>query len=717
MSIFTRLLYAAALTLFDPPQKSQTYPPMNSSDTPSAPSFNQHTTTCPLDCPGACALLVRVEEGRLLEVKGNPDHPFTQGAICGKVTRFREIQEGPRIATPLIRTGAKGSGQFRQAGWEEALDLVVKRLRVIIDQHGSEAIFPYHYGGTMGLVQGRAMERLTHAACFSRMNRNICYAIGWAGWRRGVGLAVGPAPQEMAESDLIILWGINATATHITLMHWVKKARKRGAKLVVVDPYRNRTAHLADLHIAPKPGSDGALAAAMMNVLLAEGLADLDYLQRKTDFNEELKAHLATRTPEWAAPLTGLSEKSIRAFAKLYGQARAPFIRLGLGMSRQKNGAVNTHAVSCLPAITGAWQRKGGGALFATGDAFSIKSEAVNQQSLMEKPTRVLDMSRLGQYLTDPTTAIKSLLVFNANPAGSCPDLTRVHKGLLREDLFTVVHELVMSDTARLADVVLPATSFLEHADLYKSYGQYTLQYAEPVLPPFEQARCNHDVVNALAKGLGLSERSPSFSLTDEETVGQVLADSQLPPADNWHGLSWLDCAPSWEERHFLNGFPQPDRRFHFFPGWPDQSMPPMPDHWPVNRRDLPEAKRYPLDFMTPPALDVLNTTFTSAPEATRRRGPPTLWIHPEDAASRGIGEGDPVAVFNDLARLSLTAHVTTDVSPGLCLAETNFKAEEFPEGISLNALSHSDPVAPDTGPAFHDNRVEVIKIEKAGES
>ncbi|MBF0294390.1 MAG: molybdopterin-dependent oxidoreductase [Magnetococcales bacterium] len=667
-------------------------------------------SVCPLDCPGACALRITLDGERLVAIEGDPDHPCTRGVICGKVSRYREIQHGPRVTRPMVRAGPKGLGQFRAVTWDEALERITSRLREIMDRHGAEAVLPFSYGGTMGVTQRRAYARLTVRAGFSRLETNICYAIGWAGWRAGVGLAVGPDPAELGESDLPILWGINAAATHITLMNFVKQARRQGAPLVVVDPYRNHTARLADLHIAPRPGTDGALATAIMHVLLQQGWADRAYLSRHTDFDAEVERHLEARSPEWAAPITGVDAGRIREFARMYGTARAPFIRIGLGMSRQNNGAVNVHAVSCLPAMTGAWSKPGGGALFATGGAFRLADPPLPPPPPGPTP-RTLDMSRLGELLTDPDLdpPVAALLVSHANPAGSCPDLQRVWSGLAREDLFTVVHEQVMTDTARFADVLLPATTFLEHPDLYKSYGQYTLQYARPLLPPTGEAMSNHDLVNALAQRLGYNDEP--FRLDAEATLRRVLTASGLPEPEAWE-RPWLDCAPPWRERHFLDGFPQPDGRFHFRPAWTQAAMPPLPDHWAVNRRDDPrEAAAYPLDFMAPPAMEVLNTTFCQTDDATHRLGPPRLWIHPEDAGKRQIVDGDRVVVFNGQGHLTMTARVTEETRPGLTLCEANRPGNAFPEGISLNVLAHARAVAPDGGPAFHDNRVEVSRV------
>ncbi|MBF0123745.1 MAG: molybdopterin-dependent oxidoreductase [Magnetococcales bacterium] len=676
---------------------------------------HEHPTTCPLDCPGSCALIVTHDGNRISRIVGNPAHPFTRGVICGKVARYGDIQHGPRIASPLLRHGPKGSGSFQPISWDEAFDHIVARMQEIIASLGPEAIFPYYYGGTMGMVQRAACDRLTHRAGFSRLNKTICYPISETGWLAGVGRVMGPNPIELQDSDLIVLWGINAVSTHINLMPFIKEARQRGARLVVIDPYRNRTARLADVHLAIQPGCDAALALAMMNVIVTEGMVDRAYLQQRSDYDHALEQHILRCTPEWAANITGLESEVIRQLARWYGTAQAPFIRIGMGMSRHANGAVNVHAITCLVTLTGAWQRRGGGALLATGDAFPTTDAPVRQPGWLQPQRRLLDMSRLGDWLTDTTLAppIAMLLIFNANPAASCPDASRVIRGLQRPDLFTVVHEQVMSDTARQADLVLPATTFLEHEDLYKSYGQYTLQHAQPLLPPWQQARCNHDVVNELARRLGYQEEP--FQWDVATMVRQVLQASQLPPPETW-SAPWLDFTPSEDEAHFRHRFGHADGRFHFYPHWSDANMPRLPDHWPVNRYDQPEQRRrYPLRLLLPPAHDLLNTTFAAAAAPRQRHGPPTLWLHPEDATARGIGAESQVTVYNDQASLTMAVRITTDVTVGLCLCEAGYLAEDFPEGLPINALTHASPVAPAGGAAFHDNCVEVRVAQSTG--
>ncbi|ABK44139.1 molybdopterin oxidoreductase [Magnetococcus marinus MC-1] len=672
-----------------------------------------HHTTCPLDCPSACALEVTLQQGQLKGIKGDAQHPFTQGVICGKVARYGAVQNGPRITQPMKRVGPKGLGHFEPISWDEAMQTVVAQLQSRISRYGAETVWPYWYGGSMGLLQRKALERLTHRAGFSRMKGTICSFVGVSGWQAGVGTFYGPSAEDMAaSSDLVILWGINAVSTHINLMNFVKKARARGARLVVVDPYRNRTAKLADEHLNPRPGTDGALAAAMMHVLLAEGLANRDYLARMSDFDGEVEAHLSHKTPEWAAHITGLSAETIRAFARQYGQAAAPYIRMGLGMSRQNNGAVNIHAVSCLPAMVGAWEKPGGGAMMMSHGAFGVNIQAITAPHLVDgTPSRELDMSRLGAVLGDAQLAppVTAMLIMSVNPAVTAPDLGAVYRGLTRDDLFTVVHEQVMSDTAKFADILLPATTFLEHEDLYSSYGQYTLQHAEALLPPPGACRCNHDWVNDLAQRLGFTEEV--FQRNLSETVAQVLADSKLPPREQW-SQRWHNVTPHEADRYHRNGFGHADGKFHFRPAWGNTAMPALPDHWAVNRRDLPSDRAYPLDFMTPPAHAVLNSTFTLSADHEQKLGEPTLMINPVDAAERGIVEGDWVVAYNALAFLRFKAHVSEDVRPGLTLCESNFAAHAFKEGISLNALSHANAVLPHGGVAFHDNRVQVEKVD-----
>ncbi|MBF0309537.1 MAG: molybdopterin-dependent oxidoreductase [Magnetococcales bacterium] len=677
----------------------------------------RHHTACPLDCPNTCALQVTTEGGKLKEVAGDAEHPYTRGIICGKVSRYEEIQNGPRLTSPLLRRGEKGGGEFFNIGWDEALDIAAASLRERMQTFGSETVWPFYYGGTMGMVQRGAVERLTHRAGFSRIARTVCAEVAEAGWMAGMGRMVGSDPQDIAKSDLVILWGIDAAATQLPLMGFVKEARRRGAKLVVVDPVLNRSARMADWHLALRPGSDGALATAMLHVLWRENLLDRYYLEKWSDWGPDLESHLESRDPQWAEAITGIPAEEIRRFARLYGEVKAPFIRLGMGFSRQANGAVNVHAVSALPVARNAWKELGGGALLMTGGAFHVNDAAVKQPGFMKESTRILDMSRLGVWLTSPTLEppVTAMMIFNANPVATLPDSGLVREGFSRRDLFTIVHEQVMTDTARFADLVLPATTFLEHDDLYKSYGQYSMQSGWACLSPTGLARSNHQVVNALARRLGYHDAA--FREDERTVVARLLRDSGYLPVAQWPKGHWLDCRPPREVRQFQGGYGHRDGRFRFAPAWRNREMPRFPDHWPVNRRDnLEEAARYPLDFMTPPAMEVLNTTFLASEAACKRLGKPLLWLHPRDAGPRGIVSGDWVKVENPLGALTMKARVTEEVRPGLVVCYSNRKSEDFPENRPLNLLSHGDRVAPFGGVAFHDNRVEVIRVESQEE-
>jgi anaerobic selenocysteine-containing dehydrogenase len=440
-------------------------------------------SVCPHDCASACALEVeRVDRLNIGSVRGSRGNPYTAGVICAKVARYAERVHHPdRLTMPLKRTGPKGSGRFAPISWDAALDIVAEEFTRAAAKYGWETIYPYDYAGTMGLVQRNGLQRLRHTLGTSRQHYTICSTLIGAGWLAGVGTRRGVDPREVTDSELIVIWGSNPATTQVNLMHHIARARKdKGAKLVVVDPYRTKTAELADLHLDPRPGTDGALAAAVMHVLLRDGLVDRDYLAERTDFSRDVEAHLATRTPDWAATITGIEASRIEAFAGLYGAAKRSWIRLGYGFSRSRNGAANIHAVSCLPALTGAWQHKGGGATASLSGTFVVDMTLIEGLDAIKRKTRALDMSRLGAILAGedlqggpPVTA---MLVQSTNPAAVAPESLRVRQGFLREDLFLCVHEQFMTDTAKMADIVMPATTFLEHDDAYTSFGHTFLQ-------------------------------------------------------------------------------------------------------------------------------------------------------------------------------------------------------------------------------------------------
>ena len=680
---------------------------------PAKPSTVRHMSTslapsvCPHDCPSACPLEVeRRPDGTIGRLRGAA-MPYTDGVICAKVARYGERVHHPdRILTPLKRAAAKGAGVFTPIGWDEALDTIAERFRAAADRWGPQTVWPYFYAGTMGLVQRGATNRLRRAMGYSGQAQTICATIAGAGWQAGVGKRRGVDPREIPDSDLIVVWGGNPAATQVQLMGLIAQARKqRGAKLVVIDPYRTPTAEKADQHLMLRPGTDGALACAVMHVLFRDGLADRDYMARYTQDAERLEAHVAHRGPAWAAAITGLDEAEIEAFAALYGRTKRSFLRLGYGMSRSRNGAVNIHAVSCLPAVTGAWAHRGGGACQSLSGVFPVKTDLTEA---LDVPfdARVLDMCEIGPVLTGDGAALQggppvtAMLVQSTNPATVAPETELVWRGLAREDLFVAVHEQVMTTTAKFADIVLPATTFLEHADLYTAYGHTFLQAARPVIAPVGQARSNHWVVGELARRLGA--RHASFAMDEWQVIDATLRMSGLPGADELHELRWLDCARSFEEMHCLDGFGH-DGRFRFAPQWGRDDMPALPDHWPVIEAASEET---PFRLITPPSRHFLNSSFNETPTSRKQAGRPTALIHGDDAARLGLASGDRVRLGNRRGSVVVHAQVTDGIARGVVAVEGVWANEDFVEGIGINRLVGSHKVAPAGGGAFHDTAV-----------
>ncbi|MDE3747494.1 molybdopterin oxidoreductase family protein [Methylobacterium radiotolerans] len=673
-------------------------------------------TVCPHDCPSACSLDVQVADGRVVSVRGG-DNPYTAGVICAKVSRYGERVHHPdRILHPLERVGPKGGGAWRRISWDAALDRLAAAFSETADRWGAEAVWPYNSGGTMGLVQRDGIHRLTHVMGYSRRKRTICTAVAIAGWSAGVGRIAGPDPREMALSDLIVVWGGNPVSTQVNAMTHISRARKtRGAKLVVIDPYRTGTAAAADLHLALRPGTDGALACAVLHVLFRDGHADRAYLAAQAEDTAALEAHLASRTPEWAAAITGLEPAAIEAFAALYGRTPRSYIRCGFGFTRSRNGAVNLHAVTCLPTVTGAWQHEGGGALWQHAAIFNWDKTLTEGLDARAPGVRELDMSRIGAVLTDDPDAlqggppVRAMLIQSANPAVSAPDSARVRAGLTRPDVFVAVHEQFMTETAALADLVLPATTFLEHDDIYGAGGHSHIQAGPAILEPPGECRSNHALLSGLAARLGADHAG--FRLTARDLADATLARSGWGGLDRLEAEGWIDAQPDFAESHFLTGFGHPDGRFRFAPDWAAlgpraAGMPALPDHWPEAE---PADAEHPFRMIAPPARQFLNATFTNVPESLRREGRPTCLIHPADGVRLGIGTGDAVEVGNARGRVRLHARLAEGQQPGVVVVESLWPSAAFAGGDGgINTLIGSAPAAPNDGAAFHDTAVWV---------
>jgi len=671
-------------------------------------------SACPHDCPSTCALEVeRLAPDRVGKVRGAAGNSYTAGVICAKVSRYAERVHNPnRILKPLLRTGPKGSGQWREIGWDEALDRVADKFLEAERRYGPEAVWPYFYAGTMGLVQRGSIQRLRHAKGYSRQISTICDTPANMGWTAGYGDIRGADPREMAESDLIVNWGGNPVATQVNVMTHVARARKtRGAKLITIDPYRNGTAEVSDLHLMLRPGTDGALACAVMHVLFKEGYADRAYLARYASGVDRLEAHLEARTPEWASSITGLSVEEIVSFARLYGQTKRSYLRMGYGLTRAHNGAAQMHAVSCLPVVTGAWQHRGGGGLYCSSGIYKIDRTLAEGLDRLDTSVRAFDQSRIGAVLTGEDVQggppVTAMLVQNTNPAAVCPDLTKVHAGLKREDLFVAVHEQVMTDTAALADLVLPATMFLEHDDIYRGGGQSHILIGRKVVEPQGEARENHWVNTEIAKRVGAEH--PGFGMTAWEIIDAMLKASNLPDAATLAAERWYDAQPDFETSHFLKGFAWPDGRFRFAPDWaalgPYEGCPELPDHMPPGRGTDDE---HPFRLFTPPARQFLNSSFTETPTGQAREKRPTALIHPEDCAALGVAEGDLVRLGNGQASVAVHALPFDGIQRGVVAVEGIWPNSAFIEGLGINALTSPRQVPPAGGAAFHDTAVWV---------
>src|SRR6516162_8883258 len=527
-------------------------------------------SACPHDCPSTCALEVEVlDEHTIGRIRGAEDNAYTAGVICAKVARYAERAHHPqRVLRPLRRKGPKGSGEFEAVAWDDALDIVAEAFVRAEQQHGSEAIWPYYYAGTMGLVMRDGINRLRHAKKYSGFHSTICVNPAWSGFIAGTGRLAGPDPREMAKSDLVVIWGTNAVNTQVNVMTHATRARKeRGAKIVAVDVYMNGTMRQADLPILIRPGTDGALACAVMHCAFRDGYADWDFLERYTDAPHELADHLRARDPAWASRITGCDVETIEAFARLISERKRAFFRLGYGFSRSRNGAANMHAASCIAAVTGAWRYEGGGAFHHNDAIFHLNKSVIEGTDLRDPSIRMLDQSRIGAILTGDADALRggppltALLIQNTNPVAVAPDQETVKRGFARDDLFVCVHEQFMTDTAKAADIVLPATMFVEHDDLYLAGGsQYILLGPKLIEPPGE-CRSNHDVICALARRLGAHHRG--FGMSPRQIIDWTLQASGWGTLTELEASKWIDCQPEFAPAHYLGGFAYPDKKFH----------------------------------------------------------------------------------------------------------------------------------------------------------
>jgi anaerobic selenocysteine-containing dehydrogenase len=674
---------------------------------------------CPHDCPDTCAMLVTVQGGKAVRVAGDPGHPVTQGFLCSKVSRYIErTYHEDRLLYPMRRAGPRCSGKWQRISWDEALDEIASRFKSIVAEDGSQAILPYSYAGTMGLLMYASMDRrFFHKLGASLLDRTICATAGAEGYKYTIGKSIGTDPEQFANARLILLWGTNTLTSNPHLWPFIKRARAKGAHVIVIDPYRSRTAQQCDEHIALNPGTDAALALGIMHVIFAEGLEDQAYLRDHTIGEAELRARVAEYDPERVAELTGLPAERIVSLGREYATTKPAVIRINYGLQRHAGGGMAVRTIAALPAVVGAWRHPAGGMLLSTSGAFPLNFNALERPDLIPPGTRIVNMNRLGEALTETDDPpVKALFVYNSNPAAVAPDLQRIHQGMMRDDLFIIVHEQFPTDTVDYADIVLPATTQLEHADIHKAYGHLYMLWNEPAIAPLGEAWPNTEVFRQLAQRMGFDD--PCFHDTDEEMARQVLASDHPAlqgitlEALKQHGWVRLHIPEIWAP--FAEGnFPTPSGKCELFSermavdGFDPVPTFTPPAESPMSAPDL--AAKYPLALLTPPAHHFLNTTFVNV--LRRYQDGPVLEIHPQDAANRDIKHGDLVRVFNDRGSFCITAHLTDRVKPGLVVAPSIWWRKFTLDGKGVNYTTSQKLSDMGGGATFYDNLVEVENV------
>ena len=674
-------------------------------------------TVCAHDCPDACSVLVTVQDERVVRTVGDPQHAFTRGFLCGKVNRYAERVHAPgRVLTPLRRVGAKGAGQFTPITWEAALGEMVSRWQTIQARYGSEALAGYAYSAHQGLVNRNFAQALFHALGATRVNAAaVCDSCCGEAWELTVGAAGGTDPEQVQHADYIIAWGANLDSTNVHQIPFIDMARRQGAKLVVIDVWRTRTARRADWFIPIRVGTDTALALGLAHVLQRDNLVDQDYIQRLVLGYERWAQEVLPRyTPTAVAAITGVPAHDVETLAQAYGTARAPFIRLGQGLSRNANGGAATRAITCLPGLVGAWQRLGGGALLSTADSYKFNFPALRRPDLQPGgPRRLLNMVRFGQALTtwnDPP--LMGLFIQSNNPATTCPEQALVRRGLAREDLFTVVHETFLSETARYADIVLPACTSFESEDLYRGYGTYYVQYGPQVITPQGEAWPNYRVIAALAQRLGLHD--PVFRRTPREHMAALLDVQDGPVA----GLRLADLLDGMPRRlnlpalghTFDQAFSTSSGKMHLAcPELAARGLLDLPDYVPT------AATGYPLRLVTAPGHHLHHSVFVDVASLRREEGGPWVRLHPDEATPRGISQGQAVELFNDAGLVGLYARVTTDVVPGTVVVEGHRPQAHYLSGGPLNVLCADGYADLGEGATYQDTWLDVRPMKGAG--
>ena len=677
---------------------------------------------CPHDCPDTCALHVTVAEGRAIKVEGDPDHPTTRGVLCTKVARYLDrTYSEKRVLHPLRRVGAKGEGRFERIDWDEALDTIASRFREIAESSdGPQAILPYSYAGTMGLLQYGSMDRrFFNKLGASLLDRTICATAGKAGYAATIGASIGTDLEQFENARLILIWGSNPVVSNLHLWSRVQEAKRRGARLIAIDPYRSQTAEKCHEHLALMPGTDAALALGIMHVLIAEGLIDRDYIDRYTVGFDALEQRVRDYPPSRVASLTGLREAQIVALAREYGTIGPAVIRLNYGMQRHAGGGMAIRTVACLPALVGAWRHAAGGALLSSSGTYPINTAALERPELSWNSPRTINMSTIGDALLEADDPpIRALFVYNSNPVAVAPDSGKVVAGFAREDLFCVVHDVFLTDTADYADIVLPATTQLEHLDVHSSYGHLYALANNPAIAPLGDAKPNTEVFRLLAARMGFDE--PCFAESDESMAANAFVASH----PRMTGIDWTTLkTQGWQRLNvpspyapFAEGnFPTPSGKCEFYSeSLRLQGLDPLPTYTPPRESvasDPALARRFPLAMLSPPARNALNSSFGGLPVFLETEKTPWLDIDVEDAAARGIGDGDKVRVYNDRGAFVVTARITDRTRAGVVVAPSIWWRKLSPDGTNANMVTGQALTDMGRAATFYDVLVEVARV------
>jgi anaerobic selenocysteine-containing dehydrogenase len=671
------------------------------------------TLACPHDCPDTCGLDVTVENGVAVDVKGG-DMPFTAGTLCTKVAKYLERTYSPeRVLHPLKRVGRKGEGRFERVSWDEALDTIAARFRAIAAEDPQQ-ILPLSYAGTMGLVNYAGMDRrFFHRLGATLLDRTLCSSAGKAGMKITLGGSVGTNVEHATEAKLIVIWGSNPIISNLHFWTRCQEAKRRGAKLVIIDPRRNETAEKCHQHIALLPGTDGAFALGLMHVIIAEGLHDRDYIERHTLGFDRLVERVKSWMPERAAQACGITPEEIVALAREYATAKPALIRLNYGMQRCHGGGMAARAIACLPALVGAWRHPAGGAVLSTAGFYGLNHGALERPDLIRGEPRTINQAALGDALTAAAPPIKAVFVYNNNPVAVCPDSRKVIAGFAREDLFCVVHDLFLTDTADYADIVLPATSQLEHYDIHQSYGHIYVQASQPAIAPVGESKPNAEVFRLMAKRMGFTESC--FDDSDEDLCRQALES----PSPTLTGIDWSGLkASGWKRLNVADapfahgGFPTPSGKCEFYSEWAArQGLDPLPVYIPPYEGPTSNpglAARYPLAFTSTPNRHFLNSSFANLEFARKDAGEPALEMHPDDAAARGIVDGMMVRIANDRGDFTAVARVNGRSRRGVVNAPSVWWRKLSPDGRNANEVT-SQAIADLGGAAtYYDCLVEV---------